>query len=206
MLPLNTIFPSLHFGHCFSIFPFAIAFASFPASPSTCLLGHFLFKQKSLGCFPLLMATTIGNPHVSQIFCAGLIKALEGKDIAVLHFGYWLHAAKCPNFPLLICKFPLLQTGHFPKLDKASLVSILAASSSLPISFSFFLKSYSILVIAPLASCSTSSFFILSSMIFSISPSKCLVSSSSTILGAYFSRVSTVLIPRFVASIDFPST
>src|SRR3989338_4828805 len=154
MLPLNTIFPSLHCGHCFSISPLAIAFASFPASPPTCLLGHFLFKQKSWGLFPLLIATTIGNPHVSQIFLAGLIRALEGKDIAVLHFGNWLQAAKFPYFPLLICKFPLLQTGHFPKLDKASLVSILAASNSLPISFSFFLKSNNILVIAPLASSS----------------------------------------------------
>src|SRR3989338_10627219 len=101
MLLLKTIFPSLHFGHSFSTMPFAISFASFPASPSTCFDLHFGFMQNSWGIFPLFLARTFGKLHVSHDFCAGFIKAFDGKEKVVLHSGYLLHAAKAPYFPFL---------------------------------------------------------------------------------------------------------
>src|SRR3989338_2556932 len=206
MLLLKTISPSLHFGHFLLISPFAIAFACCPASPSTSFVGHFGFRQNSCGCFAFLIAKTFGKPQTSQFFFAGLISAFFGIEKIVLQFGYLLQAAKLPNLPLLIIKFPSLHTGHCPRKAISSWVSRLAFDSSSPISFWCFLKSANIFVIASFASSNMFSFFCWSSLIFSISISKCLVSSSSIILGQYFSRVSIVEIPNSVDSIDWPLT
>src|SRR3989338_4764907 len=203
---LNTMSPSPHFGHFLLTSPFAIAFAFAPASPSTFLLGHFGLRQNSIGCFALFIAKTIGKLQTSQFFLAGFMKAFFGSEKIVLQSGYLLQEAKLPNFPLLIVMFPSLHTGQMPIKAISSCVALLASESSLPISFSCFLKSPMIFVIASLASSSRFSFFWAFSLIFSISSSKCLVSSSSIILGQYFSRVSIVDMPSSVASIAFPCT
>src|SRR3989344_7652319 len=106
MLLLNTISPSLHLGHFLLTSPFAIAFACAPASPSTFLLGHFGFRQNSIGCFAFFIASTFGNPQISQFFFAGLMNAFLGSEKIVLQSGYLLHAAKLPYLPLLIARFP----------------------------------------------------------------------------------------------------
>src|SRR3989338_2189135 len=203
---LKTILPSLHWGQDFSTTPCAMSLASFPASPSAYFDLHFVFMQNSMGLLPFFMAKTIGKLQVPQILFAGFIRAFDGSETVVLHLGYLLHAAKLPNLPFLICKSPSLQAGHLPKVVKASLVSMFASRSSLPISFSCFLKSVIISVIALFASSRTSAGFLFSSLMPSISSSKCLVSSSSTILGAYFCSVSTVFMPSSVASIALPVT
>src|SRR3989338_11363287 len=190
MLLLSTTSPSLHLGHFLLTSPFAIAFACIPASPSTCLLGQFGFKQNSKVCLAFFIASTIGKLQTTQFFFAGFINAFFGNEKIVLQSGYLLHAAKLPNFPILIVIFPSLQTGQMPRKAISSCVSLFAFESSLPISFSCFLKSAIILVMASFASSRIFSFFCLISLIFSISISKCLVSSSSSIFWQYFSRVS----------------
>src|SRR3989338_4010647 len=112
--------PSLHFGHFLFISPFAIAFASLPASPSKFLLGHFGFRQNSIGCLAFLIAKTFGNPHVSQSFFAGFMSAFFGKENIVLQSGYLLQAAKIPYLPLLIARLPTLHTGQIPRNDISS--------------------------------------------------------------------------------------
>src|SRR3989338_7241777 len=114
MLFLRTSFPSLHWGHSFSIIPFAISFASFPASPLTYFDLHFGFMQNSLGLLPLFIAKTIGILQVLHVFFEGLIKAFDGSLKVVLHSGYLLHAMNIPNLPLLSCKSPSLHAGHLP--------------------------------------------------------------------------------------------
>src|SRR3989338_8587934 len=206
MLLLNTISPSVHFGHFLFISPLAIALASFPASPSTFLLGHFGLRQNSIGCLAFFIASTFGKLQTSQFFFAGFIRAFFGREKIVLQSGYLLHAQNTPNFPLRIIKLPSLQAGQMPRKVISSWVSRFAFCKSVHISFSCFLKSIRIFVIASFASSSSFSFLCFSSLIFSISSSKCLVSSSSIIFGQYFSSVSTVEIPRLVASMAFPCT
>src|SRR3989344_6995966 len=135
-----------------------------PASPSTFLLGHFGLRENSIGCFAFLMARTFGKPQTSQFFFAGFMNAFFGNEKTVLQSGYLLHAAKLPNFPLLIVIFPSLQTGQMPRKDISSCVSLFAFESSLPISFSCFLKSAIILVMASFASSRIFSFFCLISL------------------------------------------
>src|SRR3989338_6514012 len=108
MLLLNTISPSVHFGHFLFISPLAIALASFPASPSRFLLGHFGLRQNSIGCLAFFIANTFENPQTSQFFLAGFMKAFLGNEKIVLQSGYLLQAANAPNFPFLIIKFPSL--------------------------------------------------------------------------------------------------
>src|SRR3989344_7533182 len=122
MLPLSTMLPSLHFGHFLLTSPFAIAFACLPASPSTFLLGHFGFRQKSNGCFPFFIAKTFGKLHTSQFFFAGLIKAFLGRENIVLQSGYRLQAQNIPNFPLLSIRLPFLHAGQFPRKAISSCV------------------------------------------------------------------------------------
>src|SRR3989338_4658542 len=124
MLPLSTMLPSLHFGHFLFTSPFAIAFACLPASPSTCLLGHFGLRQNSCGCFPFFSARTFGKPQVSQPFFADFIKAFFGRENIVLQSGNLLHAQKIPNFPRLIVILPSLHIGQIPRNAISSCVSL----------------------------------------------------------------------------------
>src|SRR3989338_8065369 len=183
MLLLSTTSPSLHLGHFLLTSPFAIAFACIPASPSTCLLGQFGFKQNSKGCLAFFIASTIGKLQTTQFFFAGFINAFFGNEKIVLQSGYLLHAAKLPNFPLLIVIFPSLHTGQIPIKAISSWVARFAFERSAPISLMCDLKSIKIFVIASSASSKISSFFCFLSLIFSISISKCRVKSSSIIFG-----------------------
>src|SRR3989344_1836214 len=195
MLFLSTRLPSLHFGHfLFSIF--SVVF----------LAGHSLFMHTICGRLPFLMTETIGCKHASQILSVVLINPLLGRLNVVLHFGYWSHAINLPNLPFLIISFPFLHAGHEPTVFSFWRVSLVAVMSPLPISFSLFLNSFSILVRTFFASFRTSSFFFLFLLISSISFSKCRVSASSIMLGQCFSRVSISFMPRSVASIDVPCT
>ena len=92
MLFLSTNFPFLHFGHSFSISPFAIAFACSPASPSTCFDSHFGFRQKSLADF-FLICLTIGYPHISQLLLVVLILGLLAFVLYKTRLGMVVRAA-----------------------------------------------------------------------------------------------------------------
>src|SRR3989338_1658168 len=141
-----------HFGHFFS--PLSTAFASLRASPVMFFDLQFGFRQNSFADF-FLSSLTIGNLQTSHSFLVALILAPLAKLTVVLHAGYSEHAAKLPNFPFLIIRFPFPHAGHFPSVFIVSLACQNACFKLSPTTFSCFLKSFTTFAIASFASPST---------------------------------------------------
>src|SRR3989338_5507681 len=188
MLFLITIVPSLHFSHFVSSLSLFISFE-----------GQSGLMHTSWGCFRFLMTSIFGWEQWSHMLSIVLMKPLLGSLNVTLHSGYLAHAMNLPNLPLLSIRVPSLQATHFPTVFAFVSAVFVASNRLAPMSFSFFLNSASMSVSTSFASLSTVSCFFLPSMTSSISTSKCLVSSSLTTFGLYFSSVSIVFIPSSVA-------
>src|SRR3989338_6489594 len=200
-LLLTTIFPLPHFVQGL----FSPSLICRLASAET-FDGHSVFIQTSCGFLALLITVIIGCLHVSHALPVFLTSPFDGSLNVALHSGYVPHAMNLPNLPLFIISVPFPQAGHGPMVFSFVSDSFVASISSSPILFSFFLKTSRIFTSTVLASSSTSAPFFLSSCISSISISKCLVSSSSIISGLYLPSVSTIFIPKSVASMALPVT